>query len=170
MHHKLNSFPNFNVMYHKQEEVQPKSCGHDNAMQHYFSWFLAVNNAIPCRIKLKFQENDCCNVKFRSDGISGWLGTEAEPETRTIGTVFPETERGIGTVGTVFQEPKPEPEPSLSVKTVLKQKNPFQRGTLRTENPEPLEPSHTQTETEPNRTGATLGFAKQETICGRWYM
>ena len=36
------------------------------------------------------------------------------PETRTVGTVFPETGRGTGTVGTVFQKPKPEP--SLSGK------------------------------------------------------
>ena len=32
----------------------------------------------------------------------------------TVGTVFPETERGTRTVGTVLQELKPEPEPSLS--------------------------------------------------------
>ena len=29
-------------------------------------------------------------------------GTEPEPETGTVGTVFPGTERGIGTAGTVF--------------------------------------------------------------------
>ena len=72
-------------------------------------------------------------------------GTELDTET---GTVFPETERGTGTVGTVFQEPKPEP--SLSVKTVLKQKSPFQRGTAGTETGT-LEPSHARTVAEPNR-------------------
>ena len=53
---------------------------------------------------LKFQEN---------------LGNKPEPETGTVGTVFLETQRsrGIGPVGTVFQEPKPEP--SLSAKIAL---------------------------------------------------
>ena len=37
-----------------------------------------------------------------------------EPETGTVGTVSPGTKRGTGTVGTVFQKPKPEP--FLSVK------------------------------------------------------
>ena len=46
----------------------------------------------------------------------GGSGTEPEPETGTVGTVFPETESGTGTAGTVFQEPKPEPEPFLLVK------------------------------------------------------
>ena len=36
---------------------------------------------------------------------SGWLRSW----TGTVGTVFPETERGTGTAGTVFHEPKPEP-------------------------------------------------------------
>ena len=36
-------------------------------------------------------------------------GTEPELEA---GTVFPNTERGTGTVRTAFQEPTPEPEPS----------------------------------------------------------
>ena len=42
----------------------------------------------------------------------GGPGTEPELETGTVGTVFGGTERGTGTAGTVFQEPKPEPEPS----------------------------------------------------------
>ena len=46
----------------------------------------------------------------------GGSETEPEPETGTVGTVFPETESGTGTAGTVFQEPKPEPEPSFPVK------------------------------------------------------
>ena len=46
----------------------------------------------------------------------GGPGTEPEPETGTVGTVFPGTERGTGTAGTVFQEPKPEPEPSFPAK------------------------------------------------------
>ena len=46
----------------------------------------------------------------------GGSGTELEPETGTVGTAFPETESGTGTARTVFQEPKPEPEPSFPVK------------------------------------------------------
>ena len=45
---------------------------------------------------------------------TGGPGTEPDPETGSVGTVFPETESGTGTAGTVFQEP--EPEPSLPVK------------------------------------------------------
>ena len=41
--------------------------------------------------------------------LQGGSRTEPEPETGTVGTVFPETESGTGTAGTVFQEPKPEP-------------------------------------------------------------
>ena len=37
----------------------------------------------------------------------GGPGTEPEPETGTVGTVFAGTERGTGTAGTVFQEPEP---------------------------------------------------------------
>ena len=46
----------------------------------------------------------------------GGSGTEPELETGTVRTVFPETESGTGTAGTVFQEPKPEPEPSFPLK------------------------------------------------------
>ena len=46
---------------------------------------------------------------FRRRNSQGGSGTELEPETGTVGTVFPETESGTGTGGTVFQEPKPEP-------------------------------------------------------------
>ena len=42
----------------------------------------------------------------------GGPGTEPEPETGTVRTVFAGTESGTGTAGTVFQEPRPEPEPS----------------------------------------------------------
>ena len=45
----------------------------------------------------------------------GGSGTEPEPETGTVRTVFPETESGTGTAETVFQEPKPELEPSFHV-------------------------------------------------------
>ena len=41
--------------------------------------------------------------------LQGGSGTEPEPETRTVGTAFPETESGTGTGRTVFQESKPEP-------------------------------------------------------------
>ena len=53
-------------------------------------------------------QHQACKAAFfcSSHCIEGGLGTEPEPET---GTVFPETESGTGTAGTVFQEPKPEP-------------------------------------------------------------
>ena len=55
-------------------------------------------------------------INFAEKSAQGGSGTEPEPETGTVGTVFPETESGTGTAGTVFQEPKPEPEPSFPVK------------------------------------------------------
>ena len=51
-------------------------------------------------------------------GLQDGPGTEPEPETGTVGTVFVGTERGTGTAGTVSQEPKPEP--CLSVKMLLR--------------------------------------------------
>ena len=80
-------------------------------------------------------------------------GTEPEPETGTVGTVFVGTEKGTGTAGTVFQEPQPEPEPCLSVKTLL-----MYRETLSSEEPsEPKTgtartvPCMNRYRTEPNR-------------------
>ena len=63
-----------------------------------------------------------------SESVFGPLPSGPGPRNRTgtgnwnlfYRTVLQETGRGAGTVGTVFQEP----EPSLSVETVLKQKNP----------------------------------------------
>ena len=60
-------------------------------------------------------EQFVCNSNLARNNQGG-SGTEPEPETGTVGTVFPETEGGTGTAGTVFQEPKPEPEPSFPVK------------------------------------------------------
>ena len=48
-----------------------------------------------------------------------------------LGTHVSDLLRGPGTVRTVFQEPQAEPSPPAT--TVLKQKNPFQRGTIGTE-------------------------------------
>ena len=51
-----------------------------------------------------------------------------EPETGssgTVETVFPGTERGTGTAGTVFQEPKPEPEPSSLLNCTETHKTPL---------------------------------------------
>ena len=89
----------------------------------------------------------------------GGSGTELEPRTGTVGTVFPETESGTGTAGTVFQEPKPEPEPSFPIKLYWNTENPFLHRNSRNRKPEPLEPFHLQTVTEPNRTGASLDQA-----------
>ena len=72
--------------------------------------------------------------KIQSYEMQGGSGTEPEPETGTVGTVFPETESGTGTAGTVFQEPKPEPEPSFLLNCTEIQKNLFRRGTAGTEN------------------------------------
>ena len=81
-----------------------------------------------------------------------------EPETGTVGTIFPETESGTGTAGTVFQEPKPEPEPFFPVKLYRNTEKPFLQRNRRNRKPEPLEPFHLQTVTEPNRTGASLEY------------
>ena len=81
--------------------------------------------------------------------IQGGSGTEPEPETGTVGTVFPETESGTGTAGTVFQEPKPEP--SFPVKLYWNTEKPFLQRNRHKRKPEPLEPFHPQTVTEPKR-------------------
>ena len=91
--------------------------------------------------------------------ISGGPGTEPEPETGTVGTVFPGTDADR-TAGTVFQEPKPEPEPSSVLNCTETHKNPLFRGTARTENRNRSNRS-ILTVTEPNRTEATLGFVKR---------
>ena len=93
---------------------------------------------------------------------TGWLrNRKPEPETGTVGTVFPETESGTGTAGTVFQEPKPEPEPPFPVKLYCNTEKPFLQRNRRNRKPEPREPFHLQTVTEPNRTGASLHIGPQ---------
>ena len=69
---------------------------------------------------------ELCLPQISTQGLRlGWPVTERrvaqEPnrnriETGTVGIVFPGTERGTGTAETVFQEPKPEPEPSSLLK------------------------------------------------------
>ena len=84
----------------------------------------------------------------------GCPGTEPEPETGTVGTVFPGTERGTGTARTVFQEPKPEPEPSSLLNCIETHKNSPPWRNRRDRKPEPLEltvPSPNRNRTEPNR-------------------
>ena len=81
--------------------------------------------------------------------LQGGSGTDPEPGTGTVGTVFPETESGTGTAGTFFQEPKPEPEPSFPVKLTQK---PFLQRNRQNRKLEPLEPFHpARNRTEPNR-------------------
>ena len=53
--------------------------------------------------------------------------------------------------------PKPDLKPFFAVKAVLKQKNLFPERNCRNRKPEPPEPSHEGTVTEPNRT-VTVGF------------
>ena len=77
-------------------------------------------------------------------------GTEPELETGTVGTVFPGTERGTRTARTVFQEPKPEPEPSSVLNCTENHKNPSLEEPPEPKT-EPIEPFHPQTVTEPNR-------------------
>ena len=88
--------------------------------------------------------------------LQGGSGTEPEPETGTIGTVFPKTESGTGTARTIFQEPNLNRNRPFLLNCTEIHKNPFCRGTAGTENPELLEPFHVQTVTELNRTGASL--------------
>ena len=71
------------------------------------------------------------SLKFGNSIFQGGPGTEPEPETGTVGTVFPGTERGTGTAGTVFQELKPEPSSLLHCTET--HKNPLLRGTAGTE-------------------------------------
>ena len=73
-----------------------------------------------------------CPLRYRQGGA----GTEPEPETGTVRTVlkFAGTERGTGTAGTVFQDPKPEPEPSSLWNCTETHKTPLLRGTAGTEN------------------------------------
>ena len=75
---------------------------------------------------------------------------------------FPETESGARTAGTVFQGPKPEPELSFSVNLYWNTEKPFLHRNHRNRKPEPLEPFHPQTATEPNRTGDIGKAALQE--------
>ena len=81
-------------------------------------------------------------------------GTEPEPETGTVGTVgtvFPETESGNRTRRTVFRNRN---RPFLLNWTET-QKTLFAEEPSEPK-PEPREPFHLQTVTEPNRTGASL--------------
>ena len=55
-------------------------------------------------------------VKEVFEHFTGWLRNRTGTGNRSRRNVFPGTERGTGTAGTVFREPKPEPEPPLSVK------------------------------------------------------
>ena len=89
--------------------------------------------------RARFMGVELCTTYFF---IQGGSGTEPEPETRTIGTVFPETESGTGTAGTIFQEPKPEPEPSFPVKVYWNTEKPFMQRNRRNRKPEPIEPFH----------------------------
>ena len=65
---------------------------------------------------------------------------------------FPETERGTGAVGTLFQELQPELEPSLSVKPILKhKKKTSSKGTVGTRKPDRTARSVPMHEPKPSR-------------------
>ena len=55
---------------------------------------------------------------------------EVEPETGTVGTVFPGIETGTRTVRLGTEEWKPEPEPCFALQ-IVERRNPLPRGTVR---------------------------------------
>ena len=73
----------------------------------------------------------------------GGARTEPEPETGTVGTVFP-----AGTAGTVFQEPKPEPCPNCTER----QRSPSSGETVRTKT------GTARTVPQPNRNRTELNW------------
>ena len=74
-------------------------------------------------------------------------GTEPEPETGTVGAVFPGTENGTGSGGTVFKNRNC----AIPFIAVLKMRRTFPKRNRRNRKPEPPKPSHARTVTEPNR-------------------
>ena len=71
----------------------------------------------------------------------GGSGTETEPETGTVGTVFSETKSGTGTAGTVLEEPEPERR-NRPVELYWNTEKNFLQKNRRNREPEPLEPFH----------------------------
>ena len=90
----------------------------------------------------------------------GGSGTELEPETGTVRTVFPETESGTGTAGTFFWGTETGTgTPSFPLKMYWNTEKPFLQRNRRNQKPEPIEPFHPQTVTEPNR-----GYSEKELL------
>ena len=89
--------------------------------------------------------------------FQGDSGTEPEPEPSE--PFFPKPKAEPEPPEPFSQEPKPEPEPSFSVKMCWNTEKPFLQRNRRNRKPEPLEPFHPRTVTEPIRTGASLNFA-----------
>ena len=92
---------------------------------------------------LTFRENLCgpMAVKVCEKLPRDWYWSmegSSQPETVTVGTIFPETQRGTGTV----------PFCSSNIKT---ETMPVPEGNRRSRKLEPLGPSQARTVTEPNR-------------------
>ena len=98
----------------------------------------------------KFQLNKPMRLgetKHRANCTQGGSGTEPEPETGTVGTVSPGSGRGTGTAGTVFRN-RNRNRP-LGLNCIEAQKHPSSEEPWNRK-PEPLEPFHPDTVTEPN--------------------
>ena len=103
----------------------------------------------------------CCHSTL----VQGGAGVKLELETGTVRAVFPGTKTGTGSFGTIVQEPKPKPEPRFPLNTAQRHiGTSFPRGIVGTE-PEPLEPLHARTVTEPNRGHAALGDRIARSCC-----
>ena len=93
--------------------------------------------------------------RFGRLGFQGGSGTEPEPETGTVGTVFPETESGTGTRRNRFPGTETGTGTVLSCQTVLKHRQTFLEE-------EPLEPKTGTARTVPfpnrNRTEPNQGL------------
>ena len=96
----------------------------------------------------------------------GGSGTEPEPsepepsEPEPSEPFFPKPKAEPEPPEPFSRNPKPEPEPSFPVElcwnSQKKKKKTFLQRNRRSRKPEPLEPFHPQTVTEPNRTEASL--------------
>ena len=78
------------------------------------------------------------------------LHLPTEPETGTVGTMFPESRRNLFSRNRNWNRNRP------FLLTVLKHRNPLLQRNSRDRKPEPFEPFHSQTVTELNRTRASL--------------
>ena len=111
------------------------------------------------------------NWEENSKPIQDGTGTEPEPETGTVGTVFPGTERGTGTAGPFSRNRNRNRNRPCLLNSTETQKDPFCRGT----EPEPKTgtawtvPSPNRNRTEPNRGHPGLGATRPATLRAKWH-